>query len=112
MPDAADEQTREDAVYAAIFAFLRKNSVLIAFVAPFVVISLLPVGPVGIVLVPIVWLFEAIGYAAVQRRRGVRPADPATAATSSLRWAWRLIVIGVSAVAIVVVNRILASIGG
>jgi hypothetical protein len=73
LTDPQDKPTREDSAYASRFGFLRRNGFLIALVAPLFLLSLVVKGPEFILLVAVIWLGEAIVYAAVQRRRrGVR----------------------------------------
>jgi hypothetical protein len=73
MTDPDEEPTGEDAVYASLFAFVRKNAFLIALIAPPLLLSLLVKGEGVVLLVMLAYLGEAIVYAAVRRRRtGVR----------------------------------------
>lgn len=55
---------------------------------------------------------EAIAYAGVRRRRGVRPAGPVTALTSVARWTWRLLLIFAFAILMVILDDLVAWIGG
>jgi hypothetical protein len=73
MTDPHDEPTREDAVYARLFAFLTRYGFFIAIAAPLLLLSPFVTGGAFILLVALIWLGEAIVYASVQRRRrGVR----------------------------------------
>ena len=60
---------REDSTYATIGAFLRRYVVHIALLAPLALISVVPMGPAGVLLVVLIYLGEAIVYAAVRSRR-------------------------------------------
>jgi hypothetical protein len=107
------EASSEDELYASTFAALRRAAPTIALLGPIILVSLLPdaQGGLAVLLVVIIYLFEAIAYAGLQRRRGVRPADPATALFSVSRWVRRLLVIGAIAIGLVVLGRVGASLG-
>jgi hypothetical protein len=64
-----NKHSREDAVYGTMAAFLRRHGFLIAAAAPLVLITLVPMGPASVLVVVLIYLGEAIVYAAVQRRR-------------------------------------------
>jgi len=107
----ADEQpTREDLAYATLLAYLRRNAA-IALVAPFLPVSLFPVGSIGVLLVLLISLGEAFFYLGLQRRRGVRPADPVTSLGTIARWIRRLIIAAVVAIGILVLNALFERIG-
>jgi hypothetical protein len=113
MADPPDQLTREDAIYAAIDAYVRRNAFGIALVAPFLLVALLlpDGGGLNVLLVLIIYLAEAIAYAGMRRRQGVRLADPVDSLSAAARWAWRLVLIGITAVSLVIVNAILSRIG-
>jgi hypothetical protein len=60
---------REDSMYATLAAFLRRYGVWIALLAPLAFISIVPMGSAGVLLVVLVYLGEAIVYAAARSRR-------------------------------------------
>ncbi|MEP6639393.1 MAG: hypothetical protein ABJC39_08595 [Chloroflexota bacterium] len=79
MADPPERPTREDAVDASLFAFLKRYGLFIAIGAPLIILSPVVKGGVFVLVVALMWLGEAIVYAAVRRRgRGVR-SDPAPA---------------------------------
>ena len=59
----------EDSVYARIAAIQRRYGLWIALLAPLALISLVPMGQAGVLLVVLIYLGEAIAYVAVRRRR-------------------------------------------
>jgi len=106
-----DDSTGEDRAYATLFASLGRNAFAIALVAPFLLVSLFPVGPIGVLLVLLIYLGEAFFYLGLQRRRGVRPADPVTSLGTIARWVWRLIIAGAVAIGILALNALVTRIG-
>jgi hypothetical protein len=60
---------REDSISTTLAAIIRRYGVWIALLAPFALISVVPMGPAGVLLVVLIYLGEAIVYAAVRRRR-------------------------------------------
>ena len=60
---------REDSAYATIAAFLRRYGLWIALLAPLAIISIVPLGEASVLFVVVIYLGEAIVYAAVRRRR-------------------------------------------
>jgi hypothetical protein len=68
-----ERPSREDVVYGTIAAYLRRYAAWIVVLAPLALISLVPMGPAGVLVVMVIYLNEAIVYAAVRRRRqGIR----------------------------------------
>src|SRR4051812_22160349 len=63
------EPSREESAYATIARFLRRYSIYIAMLAPFALISVIPMGQAGVLVVVLIYLGEAIVYAATERRR-------------------------------------------
>jgi hypothetical protein len=62
----------EEVIYAVAVALFSRHGFAMALLAPLVIISLIPMGPVGVLLVVVIYLVEAIVYVAIQRhRRGV-----------------------------------------
>jgi len=61
--------TREDSLYETIAAFLRRYGLWIALLAPLAIISIVPMGQAGVLLVVLTYLGEAIVYAAARGRR-------------------------------------------
>ena len=71
--------SREDSLYETIAAILRRYGLWIALIAPLVLISIVPMGQAGVLLVVLIYLGEAIVYAAVRSRRsGTRKGPGAT----------------------------------
>jgi hypothetical protein len=71
--------SREDSLYETIAAFLRRYGLWIAMLAPLAIISIVPMGQAGVLLVVLIYLGEAVVYAAVRRgrlgmRKGPGPA--------------------------------------
>ena len=71
--------SREDSLYETIATFLRRYGLWIALLAPFALISIVPMGPAGFLLVVLIYLGEAIVYAAVRSRRLGRRKGPGPA---------------------------------
>ena len=71
--------SREDAVYEVVAASVRRYGFAIALVAPFLLISLVPMGEAGVLLVVLIYLGEAIVYAALRSKRMGRGAGPGPA---------------------------------
>ena len=59
----------EDRAYATIAGNVRRYGPWIALLAPFALISIVPMGQAGVLLVVLIYLLEAIAYAAVRSRR-------------------------------------------
>ena len=74
-----NEPSREDSVYAAIARLLHRYGLWIALLAPFALISIIPIGQAGILLVVVIYLGEAVAYAAARSRRIGRRAGPGPA---------------------------------
>jgi hypothetical protein len=73
MTDPQDEPTREDTVYAGLFALIRRYGFFIAIVAPLLLVSPFVKGEAFVLVVATIWLVEAIVYAgALRRSRGIR----------------------------------------
>ena len=67
MTDGGEGQGREEAFYEAAAAFLRRNGFLIAVFAPVAVVSVVPAGTMGPLIILLAYLGEAIVYAAIKR---------------------------------------------
>jgi hypothetical protein len=76
MLDRMPSSSREDSLYEAIAAFLRRYGLWIALLAPLALISIVPMGQAGVLLVVLIYLGEAIVYAAVRNRRLGRRKGP------------------------------------
>lgn len=77
MTDPPERQTREDAVYASLFAFLKRYGFFIAVVAPPFLLTPVVEGPAFVLIVATIWLGEAIVYAAVRRKAQGARSGPA-----------------------------------
>jgi hypothetical protein len=69
----------EDSVYATIVAFQRRYGLWIALLAPLALISIVPMGQAGVLLVVLIYLGEAIVYAGVRSRRSGTRKGPGAA---------------------------------
>ena len=70
MPDPDEGPTREDALYAAMFAVLGRIGFFLAVAIPVLVASSVATDGAYVPLIAAIWLGEAIIYTAVRRRRG------------------------------------------
>jgi hypothetical protein len=70
MPAPDEGSTREDALYASMFALLRRIGFFLAVAIPVLVASSVATDGAYVPLIAAIWLAEAIAYTAVRRRRG------------------------------------------
>jgi hypothetical protein len=75
MTDPEEEPSREEAIYSIVFAFLKRHGFAIALIAPLGLISLVPMGSAGVLVVLVIYLGEAIVYSAIQRKGRSAPSD-------------------------------------
>jgi hypothetical protein len=69
----------EEVVYAVAVALFSRHGFAMAMLAPLAVIALIPMRSGGVLVVVVIYLVEAIAYAAIQRRRRSVPegwSDP------------------------------------
>jgi hypothetical protein len=70
MTDPDERPTREDALYASMFALLGRIGFFLAVAIPVLVASSVATDGAYVPLIAAIWLGEAIIYTAVRRRRG------------------------------------------
>ena len=70
MPDPNEGSTREDALYASMFALLGRIGFFLAVAIPVLVAPSVVQRGASILFIAAIWLAEAITYTAVRRRRG------------------------------------------
>ena len=70
MTDQEERPTREDALYASMFALIRRIGFFLGVAVPVFFASSVADGGTYFALIAAIWLAEAITYTAVRRRRG------------------------------------------